>query len=76
MKNLIIFLTGFLVLSGCGVKGKPLPPIEAPMIGRGEPSFTDAASEIDMKKKKIKKNKDDWNESKDFNEPSEKGLEK
>lgn len=69
----------FLFIAGlacCGVKGKPLPPLEPPMIGRGEPSFLDASSEINLKKTKPKKIKDDWNEPKDFSESSEKNSDK
>lgn len=64
------------ILVGCGVKGKPLPPLEPPMIGRGEPSFSDAASDVNLKKTKSKKIKDDWNEQKDFSDSTEKNSDR
>jgi hypothetical protein len=36
------FLT-FTILAGCGVKGKPLPPLEPAEIGRGAPTYKRAA---------------------------------
>ena len=35
-----------LIASACGVKGDPLPPERPPSIGRGQPSFKEAAKEI------------------------------
>jgi|GEM_PF-1294824 len=41
-----------VVFSACGVKGKPLPPLVAPPLGRGEPSFPEATQNLQIKKKK------------------------
>lgn len=35
--------------TGCGVKGKPLPPLEPPTIGRGAPSYKRTAEEAKPK---------------------------
>lgn len=34
-----------ILLSGCGVKGKPLPPLEPAEIGRGAPTYKRAAEQ-------------------------------
>lgn|GEM_PF-6203586 len=34
------------ILSGCGVKGKPQPPLTDSPIGRGRPSFSKAISDL------------------------------
>lgn len=49
----------FLMLSACGVKGKPLPPLSAPPIGRGRPTLAQPQEEIDKTdpKKLIEKQK-------------------
>lgn len=33
------------VLQGCGVKGKPMPPLTAPPIGRGQPTLAQPAED-------------------------------
>ncbi len=38
-------------LAGCGVKGRPLPPLNPAPIGRGEPSYKESTQ-----KKPVKKN--------------------
>lgn len=48
----ICFIFPVMVLCGCGVKGKPLPPLIPPPIGRGEPVYSGAT-----KKKKTIKNR-------------------
>jgi predicted small lipoprotein YifL len=40
-----------LALAGCGVKGRPLPPLNPATLGRGEPTYSEAT-----KKKPNKKN--------------------
>lgn len=45
-----------LVLSmplGCGVKGRPLPPLNPAPIGRGEPALKETDSKRNLKKKNI-----------------------
>ncbi len=39
---LVLLSAGF---AACGVKGKPLPPLEPPAIGRGAPSYKRTAEE-------------------------------
>lgn len=34
-----------ILISGCGVKGKPLPPLEPAEIGRGAPTYKRAAEQ-------------------------------
>jgi hypothetical protein len=66
MKYLILFLT-FLNLS-CGVKGKPLPPLTPPALGRGEPNYSKATQGLEIDPKKKRKIQDDWPEEPDFKE--------
>lgn len=62
----------FLVLSGfflsCGVKGKPQPPLDPPLLGRGEPSYSKATQGLKIDPKKKKKIQDDWDDGSDFTE--------
>ena len=68
MKRVLIAL---LFLSGCGVKGKPLPP-EVPLpLGKGYPSFYDKVDESQKPKKKIPLPDDDFKEPPDFGAESE-----
>ncbi len=49
IKNLkTIFLAAALCLfiSGCGVRGRPQPPLTPPELGRGEPTFKRATEEF------------------------------
>ncbi len=39
------FVFIFLFLGACGVKGKPLPPLEPAEIGRGVPTYKRAAEQ-------------------------------
>lgn len=48
-KFLIVVLAVAFV--GCGVKGRPLPPLTPPTLGRGEPTYSEATK----KKATIKK---------------------
>lgn len=51
MKKLTLILLGLLMM-GCGVRGRPMPPESPPPIGRGEPSFKRATEKIVLPKKK------------------------
>ncbi len=65
----ILLLTSVLMSAGmvaCGVKGKPQPPLTAPVLGRGEPSFSKATENLKLKKKTNPPA--DWEESADFPE--------
>lgn len=61
----VLFVGGVaLVLSGCGVKGDPLPPETAPRLGRGHPTFTKASRQLtpdfhSSKKRDIEKDEDE-----------------
>lgn len=61
------YLLLFVFLTACGVKGKPQPPIVPPLLGKGEPNYSEITQELNLKKKKAKL-KDDWEDSKDFNQ--------
>jgi hypothetical protein len=56
-------------LFGCGIKGKPLPPLNPPVLGRGEPHFSKATEGVKIKKKPPAF---DWQEPEDFPEEREK----
>jgi len=43
-KALLVILIVFGI-SACGVKGKPLPPLEPPSIGTGEPTYLNKKDE-------------------------------
>jgi hypothetical protein len=64
-----LFLIPALFASACGVKGKPMPPLTAPVLGRGEPNYSKATENVKLKKKNIPS---DWEESDDFTEEKEK----
>ena len=69
MKKGILII--FLVNLGCGVKGKPSPPLTPPVLCRGEPSYSKATEGLKIDPKKRKKIQDDWDESDDFIEDKE-----
>lgn len=49
-----------LCVSACGVKGRPLPPLNPAPLGRGEPTFKDANQiPAPQKKKSSKADQDD-----------------
>lgn len=64
--NKVIFLFSKLVsilalaqvISGCGVKGMPLPPLTPAPIGRGEPTYSEATKKSTTEKKKLYKNQE------------------
>jgi len=71
MKNLILpfffSLACVFELVGCGVKGKPLPPLTPPVLGRGEPNYSKATEDVKIRKASTKKNpsqgeQDDWDD--------------
>jgi hypothetical protein len=43
--RVVINMALLAISAGCGVKGKPLPPLEPPVIGRGAPSYKRTAEE-------------------------------
>jgi hypothetical protein len=63
----LILLSFFM--SACGVKGQPQPPLTAPVLGRGEPSYSKAAEKVKLKKNPVPK---DWEDSDEFPEEKEK----
>jgi hypothetical protein len=42
----IVMLFSSVFLTGCGVKGDPLPPEKPPELGRGRPTYKRATEEI------------------------------
>lgn len=44
MKCLTVIL-GMLLVTGCGVKGKPMPPLEPVELGRGTPTYKRTAEQ-------------------------------
>jgi hypothetical protein len=76
MKFLILsLLFGFLptlLLEGCGVKGKPLPPLTPPILGRGEPNYSRATQDVKIRKNGNLKNTDDWDDDSDFSSGKQK----
>jgi hypothetical protein len=75
LKGVFLILASFSIFIhiGCGVKGKPLPPLNPPALGRGEPSLSAGASNYNSNRSKAQKSSstkstDDWDESEDFSE--------
>lgn len=66
----LFYLISFIFLNACGVKGKPQPPLEQPVIGRGEMVQHKKAKSDPTKKKKYQPSEPDWDEKDDFNEDS------
>lgn len=46
-RSIIVLSVGFTLAlgAGCGVRGKPQPPLTPPELGRGEPTFKRATEE-------------------------------
>lgn len=63
---MMICLSLLIFLCACGVKGKPQPPLTAPVLGRGEPSYSKATENVKLKQKKPRTS--DWEEKDDFTE--------
>lgn len=40
----------FLFVTGCGVKGDPVPPSQPPELGRGQPTYRKATEKIQLQK--------------------------
>ncbi len=49
MKISIVFVLVAISAAGCGVKGKPLPPLQPAEIGRGVPTYKRTAEEAKPK---------------------------
>ena len=49
----IAVLIGLIWITGCGVKGDPLPPEDAPKLGRGTPTYSRAVDDLEIDKQKI-----------------------
>ena len=72
--RLLIPILLLFILCGCGVKGNPQPPLQSPVLGRGEPNFSKATESVRIKKLKNKINNSsdpEWDESADFPESNE-----
>lgn len=57
-----------LLQSACGVKGKPLPPLQPAHLGRGEPTFTEADKKATTSKKRLYRLYRDENETENSEE--------
>lgn len=55
----ILFLIPFAFVTGCGVRGDPVPPDTPPPLGRGEASFSKATQQVKPPAKKKKQRYDD-----------------
>ena len=66
MTKKIFFYLFLVFFSACGVKGRPLPPLEPVPLGTGQPHYSKAVQDLQIKKKKQKKIQDDWEEPEDF----------
>lgn len=49
--NRFLFFVLLLAVAGCGVKGRPLPPLTPPTLGRGEPTYSEATKKKPSTKK-------------------------
>lgn len=47
-KIALLICSTFWFLSGCGVKGDPLPPDIPPDLGRGKPTFKKAVQNVEV----------------------------
>jgi predicted small lipoprotein YifL len=46
LKFVILSISFAASLTGCGVRGRPQPPLTPPELGRGQPSFKRATEEF------------------------------
>ena len=60
------------MLLGCGVKGDPLPPEQAPRLGRGHPTFTRASEKVTLTPGVEDSNDDSDSDSMDSSKKKEK----
>lgn len=64
MALILITIIGFC---GCGVKGKPQPPLTPPVIGHGKQNYPKSSKQIQIQnKKKPTTSEDDWSETEGF----------
>ena len=69
--NWTFFTLVALMTAACGVKGKPLPQLTPPVLGRGEPSLSKASDGVKLKKKNTNsQGEPDWDDDEDFKEES------
>ncbi len=61
MIKILIFA---LLCTGCGVKGKPQPPLTPALMGRGQPSYSKATESVKIPK--AKKVEGDFEDVPDF----------
>lgn len=68
MKNTALIALQILSLCGCGVKGKPEPPLSPPLLGHGKQSYLKSSQKIQIKSKTKNNNQseEDWNETETF----------
>jgi hypothetical protein len=69
--NFLITILSFVILSGCGVKGRPQPPELPAVMSRGEPNFFRTTEAIKLRTEKSKKIPGDFEEKDDFDESDE-----
>lgn len=44
--NKLLILSLFSFVTGCGVRGDPIPPQEPPELGRGQPMYKEATKDL------------------------------
>lgn len=54
-----VLIGAFTLISGCGVKGDPLPPEAPPRLGRGRPTFTSHSGQMSLPELPAVKRMDD-----------------
>ena len=59
MKKTFHLVLGLILVSGCGVKGDPLPPETPPELGRGKPTYKKALERYDIRTEDLEDEKDD-----------------
>jgi hypothetical protein len=61
--NKVLFCLLVLGVASCGVKGRPLPPLIPPTLGRGEPTYSEATKKKNSTQKKGQANSSDEDET-------------